>query len=264
MRCTNTLQESLTDVILIAAGAEEEISSKTKDGRLKGNAMTRAGIVLLCGYFEGYIRDIVCEFAETVNDEKININTLPDPLFLSILENVASVSSQSKQVPALIKLRNSIATNKNYDLDKKKLSNTGGNPTVDTIEKIFTRLGLANAIDTLSIQDFGVSSTFVRESQAEHLRSKLEEKIASHCQQHDADLVEHLISVIETKWSSTQKRRKVGYVQAIEELLRIRNLIAHGEGREPVLPTELIDHVEKVEGMALGLDKMVSDLIDSL
>lgn len=261
MRCTDTLQESLTDVILIAAGAEEEISSKTKDGRLKGNAMTRAGIVLLCGYFEGYIRDIVCEFAETVNDGKININSLPNPLFLSILESVAS---HSKQVPALIKLRNSIATNKNYDLDKKKLSNTGGNPTVDTIEKIFARLGLANAIDTLSIQDFGISSTFVRESQAEQLRSKLEEKIASHCQQHDADLVEHLISVIESKWSSSQKRRKVGYVQAIEELLRIRNLIAHGEGREPVLPSELIDHVEKVEGMAMGLDKMVSDLIDSL
>lgn len=77
MQCTESLKESLFDVILIAAGAENELLLKTKEGRLKGNAMTRAGIVLLCGYFEGYIRDIVTEFAHTVNDERVDINSLP-------------------------------------------------------------------------------------------------------------------------------------------------------------------------------------------
>lgn len=264
MRCTNTLKESLHDVILIAAGAEIEILSRTKEGRLKGNAMTRAGIVLLCGYFEGYIRDIVSEFADTVNDEGVDVNSLPEPLFLSVLENITSTSNIQKKLPALVKLRESIKTSRSYVIDKKRLSSTGGNPTVDTVEGIFARLGIENAIDALSIHDFGVGSTFVTESQAENLRTKLEEKISSHCQEHDADLIDHLISVIESKWAPSRKRRKVGYVHAIEELLRVRNLIAHGEGREPVLPSELLNHVEQVEGMAVGLDKMVTAVIISL
>lgn len=264
MQCTESLKESLYDVILIAAGAENELLLKTKEGRLKGNAMTRAGIVLLCGYFEGYIRDIVTEFADTVNDERVDINSLPEPLFLSVIESVAAIPHYQKKLPELVKLRGSIKGSQSYDLDKKKLSNTGGNPTVDTIEGIFARLGIINAVDVLSVNDFGVSSTFVSESQAEHLRVKLEQKISLHCQQHDSDLIEHLISVIESKWSPSRKRRKVGYVHAIEELLRIRNLIAHGEGREPVLPSELLAHAEKVECIAVGLDGMVSSLITNL
>ncbi len=49
--------------------------------------MTRAGLVLLCGYFEGFIRDIVEEYVEYVNEEKLSLDVLPDQTFCTVVEN---------------------------------------------------------------------------------------------------------------------------------------------------------------------------------
>lgn len=264
MQCTLTLKDSLHDVLLLAAGAESELLLMTSEGRQKGNAMTRAGLVLLCGYFEGYVRDLVSEFIDTINDEKVDINLLPNELFVTALEHLTSISNFEKKIPASAKLKESLLNSKNYKLDQKKISNTGGNPTVDTIETIFSRLGIKCAIDKLTIADFGVTSTYTLESQSEQLRTKISDEISRGGTEINPTLIDQILSVIDSKWAPSRKRRKVGYVHAIEELLRIRNLIAHGEGREPVPPTELLTHIENVEGIAKGLDRMVTDLLNEL
>jgi hypothetical protein len=260
VQSTQNLKESLNDVILLASGAETEILSHTSEGRQKGNAMTRAGMVLLCGYFEGYIRDVIAEFAEIVNDEKISINMLPDEILLFALEDIASTNGTNKLQDSL-KLQTSIVSDSHFKINAKKLSKTGGNPTVDTIESIFSKLGISNIIDTLSIEDFGISSTYTRESQALVLRAKIEEQIIEHAQQFNSSLTDHIVSIIEEKWAPTLKRRQIGYVFAIGEILRIRNLIAHGEGREPVAPTDLLEHITIIENLVFGLDKNLNNLL---
>ncbi len=264
MQCTSTLGDSLHDVLLLAAGAESELLTMTSEGRQKGNAMTRAGLVLLCGYFEGYVRDLITEFIEILNDEKIDINLLPDSLFVTALEHLTSISNLQKKIPASAKLKESVRLGTSYKLDQKKLSNTGGNPTVDTIESIFSRIGIDAAIDKLSITDFGIASTYTLESQSEQLRLKISEEVSQNSENYNPILIDQILRVIDSKWTPSRKRRKIGYVHAIEELLRVRNLIAHGEGREPVPPSELLTHIENVEGIAKGLDTMVTDIIERL
>ncbi|WP_208539637.1 HEPN domain-containing protein, partial [Pseudomonas aeruginosa] len=89
MDCYTNFRESITEVLLIAASAEDSLADRSPQGRLQGNAMARAGLVLLCGYLEGYIKDIVEEFIESLNDEKVGVNELPPYLFCSIIEPLA-------------------------------------------------------------------------------------------------------------------------------------------------------------------------------
>jgi hypothetical protein len=262
MECYKHFAESLEEITLISQGADAEIKKRTNEGRLLGNAITRAGLVLLCGYFEGYIRDVVEEFIDTINDNKKPINSLSPPLFCSILEQMPGIDKKN-EFNKLDTLKESIINNKHFKIKKEKFGKTSGNPTVDTIESIFSNIGIENVIDKLSIIDYGVESTFIVESQAEKLRSKIngvlfDKEIA------DVNFTNEILEIIESQWAPKKKRRVVGYVSDIQELLKKRNRIAHGEGREIITPDDLNGYKDKVGKLSLGLNNLTDEVLNTL
>lgn len=254
MDCYTALQESLSEVGLIVDAAREALE-EGGDGRIKCNAMTRAGLVLLCGYFEGFIRDLVEEYVEALNDEGVSVGNLPDSLFCSVLEGgIAGYRGNSSS--DLGGLRESIVNGGSVKLNSKQLSKTGGNPSVDNVESIFSGIGIDAVIDKLSILDYSVDSTYVFESQVDaRFKRAIEAAIAGEAVD---ESVSRVVQVIENKWQPRKKRRKVGYVSEIEELLKKRNRIAHGEGREQITPDELEGHCDMISRLSTGLHDAVN------
>ena len=76
----------------------------------------------------------------------------------------------------------------------------------------------------------------------------------------DPDIaLDSITTEIESKWRPKRKRRDVGYVNQIQELLKRRNRIAHGEGYQQITPPELCAFVDSIERLSRGL----SDARDS-
>lgn len=195
------------------------------------NAITRSGVVLLSGYVEGFIRDLIEEAVDEISDLRLSPDALPSGLLVSVLRSIVDSPAQKRE-GRLKGLKEAWrGSGVGCDLDRKKLSTTGGNPTVETIEGLFDAFGLASVIDRLSIDHFGVDSTFVVESQASSMRGSVLDALGG-----DSSRVEAVLSIIDEKWRPKQKRRDVGYVSALQELLKRRNRIAHGEGKELVTP----------------------------
>jgi hypothetical protein len=83
--------------------------------------------------------------------------------------------------------------------------------------------------------------------------------LADHAVQDPDIALESITTEIESKWRPKRKRRDVGYVNKIQELLQRRNRIAHGEGYQQITPAELCDFVDSVERLSRGL----SEALDS-
>jgi hypothetical protein len=145
-------------------------------------------------------------------------------------------------------------------LDRKRLSNTRGNPSVDTIEELFAGFGFDSVVDDLSIKDFQIESTYIEENQS----TSIESKIASALGANQQGALQEVLRVVDEKWKPKKRRRDVGYVSAIQELLKQRNRIAHGEGREPVTPQELKDHCAVIRQFGAGLNQLIDAMIDGL
>ncbi|WP_419144635.1 MAE_28990/MAE_18760 family HEPN-like nuclease [Burkholderia cenocepacia] len=56
----------------------------------------------------------------------------------------------------------------------------------------------------------------------------------------------------------------MGYVNEIEQLLKKRNRIAHGEGSEQITPIELTDFKKCVMKLASGLHDELQSLLDNI
>ena len=69
---------------------------------------------------------------------------------------------------------------------------------------------------------------------------------------------EKIISLIEVKWSPKTTRREVGYVATIQELLKTRNRIAHGESNVIVTDVELSDFICNIRQLAKGIDELLT------
>lgn len=253
----SSLLDGLIEIDRIAEHADALLMTRTPSDLLLANAITRSGLVLLCGYFEGFVRELAQDAVDAVNDLQIDVNKLPASILVELLVQAVSYSGE-KRVLELTRIRDNIKERKPCTLDRKRLSSTGGNPTVDAIEGVFATLGVAAVIDTLSIRDFGLESTFTVERQSKSIEGELNKVVA------DETILEKVLEVVDSRWSPRKKRRSVGYVSAIEELLKRRNRIAHGEGREPVTPRELREYREHIgrlaEGMVVAVRSIVSDL----
>lgn len=264
MECFDSFKERITEVTLIAAAAEEALETRTRSDMLKANAMTRAGLVLLCGYFEGYIRETIEEFIDRVNDETVGINDLPAALFCSVIETIPDERKKNKTNTPIDKVKFNIQTNGASPLNKNKLSKTGGNPTVATVESMFEAIGIPDIIDSLSIRDYSIDTTFIMESQAERLKDKFDAALQNVINTPAQELLKSLLLEVDKVWQPIKRRRKVGYVSDIEEMLKLRNRIAHGEGRPQITPLELFDTTSKIESLASGINEKVSTLMQSL
>ena len=252
--------ERLDEIRLIARTSQDNLGINTNDGRTLGNALARSGLVLLCGYFEGFLRDVVEEFIEKINDAGLPLRNLPAPIIHDHAEYIVNRSAELPDRSTIFELRDTLKDGRTVRLNPKRFNNTGGNPTVDVIEKIFSRLGLLDIIDALSICDFGLDSTYINETQVHHsMASGIRGILADHAVQDPDIAIELITTEIELKWRPKRKRRDVGYVNQIQELLKRRNRIAHGEGYQQITPSELCDFVDSIERLGRGL----SDALDS-
>ncbi|WP_157649689.1 MAE_28990/MAE_18760 family HEPN-like nuclease [Burkholderia ubonensis] len=262
-QCYENLVGNLGEIDMIAEAANEAIGQATSAGRTQGNAMTRAALVLLCGYLEGFVRDVAEEYIEILNELVTTSDAYPAPMFCALAKEMTENLNPEKG-DTILSFREVFKAGKPAELNKKRFSKTGGNPTVDTIEAIFGILGIPDVIDLLSIKHYSVDSTFISESQVTpHFRGELHHALSERGKLADGAL-EVIVNVIEKKWSPRLKRRKVGYVNEIEQLLKKRNRIAHGEGSEQITPTELIDFKKCVMKLASGLHDELQLLLDKI
>ncbi|EFM3109965.1 hypothetical protein HG927_003950, partial [Salmonella enterica subsp. enterica serovar Dublin] len=140
-------------------------------------------------------------------------------------------------------------------LDSDKLSSTNANPTVDTIERIFNMFDIPLVLDELSINDFDVDNMYNLESQVnELLKGSIFILLEGNSNQ-----VEGIVNIIESKWAPKKKRRRVGYLNVIDELLKKRNRIAHGEGFDVVTANELKEATEQIKKLCDGLLGKLTD-----
>jgi len=234
-------------------GTAIPILDQATNRRATANAMTKSALVLLCGYFEGYLKKIVQEFSDILNDIKAPIGQMSDPILLALMENSVQ-GDKNKCLPRVTKLKNSITTASHHPFDHKILGGTKGNPTVDVVESIFDRIGIKDVIDKLSIVDYAVESTYTQTSQIDkRLREKLESALSGH-----ESTYESIAAIIEERWNPRQQRRPVGYVGVIQELLKTRNRIAHGENfGEQVTPAELFGYSQQLEKLCKGLNNLI-------
>lgn len=246
---------ALADDILQKPAIESIITSLDSPAkrRVTANAMTKSALVLLCGYFEGYLKKIVVEFSELINDTKVPLDAMSDPILLALIESSVQ-GDRNKSIPRVLKIRDSILNSSHHPFDHKILGGTKGNPTVDVVESIFERMGIKEVIEKLSIDDYAVESTYTKASQIDkRFRGKLEEALNG-----DALACGNIIAIIEEKWTPKNQRRAVGYVGVIQELLKTRNRIAHGENfGEQVTPSELLDYSRQIEKLCEGLNSLI-------
>lgn len=261
--CYETLVKNLQEIELLAQVADLSLGNSEATGRIQGNAITRAGLVLLSGYFEGFIRDLAEEYIEILSEE-VTVDRYPDQVFCAMLEGIM-VDLRPKNGAGADQIKTAIKDSTHIKINRKHFPKTGGNPSVDNIESVFNGLGLPLIIDELSIAHYPIDSTFVEESQVEpKMRNKIDELIVARIGEPSAEMHSDFVKLIEEKWAAKKKRRKVGYVNEIEQLLKKRNRIAHGEGYEQITPTELREFLKIIQKLAEGLHTKTALLLDSL
>lgn len=74
------------EINLLATMAEK--NSEPGGNIMAMNALTRSGLVLLCGYFEGFLREMCKEFVEELNDLGISPSKFLCECFQSMLTPV--------------------------------------------------------------------------------------------------------------------------------------------------------------------------------
>lgn len=258
MDALGQFHDSLAEIRKIADHGDALLAERSADTALV-NAIARSGLVLLCGYFEGFIRELAQEAADLINENEVDVNLLPRSLLASVVETAFKLSGE-KRANALSLIRERIKLGAPCALDRNRLSSTGGNPSVDVIEGLMGSFGIDSIIDTLSVRDFGVESTYTVEHQSKAIEGAIIEALGS--EGHGS--LEKVLGVVDSKWLPKKRRRSVGYVSAIEELLKRRNRIAHGEGREIVTPPELREHASVLEKLAEGLAEAMEALVNGL
>lgn len=212
------------------------------------NALTRSGLVLLCGYFEGFVREMCKEFVEELNDLNIAPSLVPIRMLSEHVVTCSDKVRSNKCQPFTDFILN-VEKASPIQFDSDKLSSTNANPTVDTIERIFNMFDIPLVLDDLSLSDFDVDEMYNFESQVnESLRRSILQVVEGNSIK-ESDIV----NLIESKWAAKKKRRRVGYLNTIDELLKKRNRIAHGEGFDEVTPQELKEATKQITKLCDGL-----------
>ena len=263
-RCLLELTEKIAETNRVARLANNllegnDISSMSGElseaghRRTTANAMTKAALVLLSGYFEGYLKKIIEEFVEELNDLNLPLKSTGDELLLSILQH-SITDNRSKSLPKALTIKNCISGDEHFPLMQDAIGSTKGNPTVDTVESMFQRLGIPAIIDQLSVRDYELDSTYTTISQSQQLHRSIELAVDG-----DVAYYQKVVELIDGKWAPKKQRRDVGYVGIIQELLKKRNRIAHGENwGEQVTPTELMDFTRDILRLCTGIDECLS------
>lgn len=246
MDCGDTYFQRFAEIELLADMAETHTHP---GGNVSAsNILTRSGLVLLCGYFEGFVREMSKEFVDRINDAEV----IPSDIPIRMLSEHASICydkiKQNKSKPFSEFILN-VKGSQPIQLDSGKLSSTNANPTVDTIERLFNNFDIPFVLDELSINDFQLDDMYNMESQlSDSLKNSISALVGS-----DTSNDIEIIKIIESKWAPKKKRRRVGYLNIIDEILKKRNRIAHGEGFDNITPQELKEANEHIIKLCTGL-----------
>ena len=250
---------------------EEASNSKTSMEKSKhlfrANTFSRSGIVLLCGHFEGFLKSLLNEFSSEINDAKVQPEFVPASLLEAVLETILKrCNSGSGSESYRRKLQDLVSGKASIEIDGKVFSDTGGNPKVDIIEKMLKRIGIIDAIENLSQRDFGVTTHSQRSQVDISFTARMKDILSTRSldPSHIAQIEAEIVQLIEDKWKPKSVRRDVGYVATIQELLKKRNLIAHGEGDPKVTDVELERYIDEIKALALGLDQMTHSQLTAL
>lgn len=257
MDCTQIYLNRFDEIKVLASLAKSD--SKPGGDIIKANAITRSGLVLLCGYFEGFVREMCKEFVETINDSSIAARDLP---IVTLSEHSIYCLERFKRKKEIKfnELVDGLASGKPVSLDSEKMSATNANPTVDTIEKIFETFDLPNILDVITMEDYSFTSMYNYDSQlTDRIKSVIKNAVED-----DSSKELAIISEIESKWAPKKKRRRVGYLNEIDELLKKRNRIAHGEGFEIVTHGELLDTTNAIISLCNSLVSKLEIKINEL
>lgn len=263
-RCVSELENKIEEINLAAKLAETmleggEIGSvlgELNDAparRGTANTMTKAALVLLTGYFEGFLKKLIEEFVGELNDLELPLNMVGDELLLSVMQH-SITDNRSKTLPKALTIKSCIAADSHFPLVQDAIGGTKGNPTVDTVEKIFQRLGIPEIIDKLSVKDYSLDSTYATISQSHQLHKDIESVVDG-----NTACCQKILEIIDQQWLPRKQRRDVGYVGMIQELLKKRNRIAHGENwGEQVTPTDLYEFCSQVFRLCQGIAEHLS------
>lgn len=265
--------DSLNEVQLLLeeskSAFESADNSKTPSERLsylkKGNAFSRSGIVLLCGHFEGFLKNLTSEFIDEFNDSCLLLELAPFSLF-----EIAMIQGLNKARSGTLEnqkdLRDMIFGRTPVRVKNDKSFSTESNPKVAVIDKILRQLDINDIVETLSVKDFGLT-TYASKSQVDHVtRSKIRKAIESNASGHvDALSIESIVcQLIDEKWRPKKERREVGYVATIQRLLVKRNLIAHGQDNVQITSLELEGFLNEINDLAKGISDVISHKIQSI
>lgn len=257
MECKEIYFKRFSEIQLLAEMAENNTAPGGNVAVI--NILTRSGLVLLCGYFEGFIREMSKEFIDKINDSGVAPSNVPIRMLSEHALTCTDKMKINKHEPFSEFISN-VKESQPIQLDSGKLSATNANPTVDTIERIFNNFDIPLVLDELSINDFQLDNMYNIESQVSDALKIAISNIVEGNSAHNIKIIE----VIESKWVPKKKRRRVGYVSVIDELLKKRNRIAHGEGFDNVTPQELkeaINNISKLcEGLIEKLNKKLAEL----
>ncbi|RFP62743.1 MAG: hypothetical protein BJG00_003070 [Limnothrix sp. CACIAM 69d] len=226
---------------------QETIRSTFGDGlslersrlRKKQELLIKGSIVLMCGYFESFIRDLLEDFYEKLNLQKsIYIFHLPETLQKFVLkkkfEELDKLQTGSPKVALILDVIYGISPVK---FNSQELSRTESNPSVDVIERLLYRIGISDFFEEVSKRRFN-ESTYIDIPHAavdSGLQNKIGRAINEHLQgESEEKLYGVIISLLRDKWPPRRKRRRIGFIRIIDTLLKYRNLIAHGDDNPEV------------------------------
>lgn len=75
IQCVPTQVRNFEEIKFLSDTAREKLNQP--GGVTIANAITRSGLVLLCGYFEGFLREMCKEFVDIINDSGVSAKLLP-------------------------------------------------------------------------------------------------------------------------------------------------------------------------------------------
>jgi len=257
-------ENRVQEVELLHKEAVSAFLSRTPGDRDRGNALTRAGIVLLSGHFEGYLKAVLVEFVNAFNDRNLGFSGAPQEIcyrhIRGLLDGVQNGNSE-----AATRLKNIFDGTGTLRIEARHFSNIESNPSVDVIESLFGQLGIPNVIEALTHEHY-FESTFSLHSHFDgNMANSVRKILRMHVPAEESldALQAEIARLIDSRWTPKQKRREVGYVAVIQNFLKLRNRIAHGDDAL-VTDVELEENISSIRKLAHGISKRLDAHLESL
>lgn len=263
-RSWNDFERNLNALLSTVAAAETIITEKKAENHIiVCNIICQSTRVALCGHFEGFIKNIANEYIDIINRRKICIDQIDEKILHCVLSSHTERYKSSSSL-GYAKLIEAIKESKHHKIDIRKYLKTDSNPSVSTIESIFNNIGFESIIIEACITDFGINPVQF-ESHYDNSFDRLVQRELSQFLLDPHAGKAKLIEIIDMKWTPKKKLREVGYIHIIQELLKSRNSIAHGDEsiETEVTPLDVKNDIENVKRIAIFITQKLNKSLET-